>query len=371
MSEVNVSYDREIFLLQKFGGVSNFFSSLVSRFSRDNSYGVHPLFTFERTSNYHLSENFINFIPQRGFLQAKGGWSTLLTLGPIRECSSMWAGGRSRGVKADIFHATYYRPTRIEKLSGRKVAVSVHDFIPEKLGWTGVRNPHLGKKTLCRESDLVICVSQSTSQDLMEFYGIHGDRVRVIHHGVDLVPSAAIKSVSNKVSILYVGHRDGYKNFNVLVKAFRIAHLSKLELELVTAGPPLSANEIIEYQDLLMTRSWRHIENPSELELKSLYALSTLHCVTSTMEGFGMTIFESMAHATPVILSDLPVFREVGGVAGCYFDPNSSEDLYEKILWALDGENYAELSRKSLKLAQMNSWEHVAARYAEAYQSII
>jgi len=370
MSELSVAYDREIFLLQKIGGVSNFFSSLTSRFSSDKSYGVNPLFTFERTNNHHLSTKFTEFEPQRGFLQATGGLSTLLTLGPIREYSSLWAGGKTKNIKADVFHATYYRPTRIEKNSGQKLVVSVHDFIPEKLGWTGVRNPHIGKERLCKKSDLAICVSRSTAQDLMEFYGIQSDRVTVIHHGVDIVRSALPKQVPEKPSILYVGHRDGYKNFKVLINAFRIAIRSKLEIELVTVGPPLSPYEIHEYQDLLLKRSWRHIENPPESELKSLYSSSTLHCVTSTMEGFGMTILESMAYATPVILSDIPVFREVGGVAGCYFEPTSSQDLFEKILWTLDSENYADLSRESLKLAQMNSWEHVAALYALAYHSI-
>jgi glycosyltransferase involved in cell wall biosynthesis len=370
MSELSVAYDREIFLLQKIGGVSNFFSSLISRFSSDKSYGINPHFTFERTNNFHLTTKFTEFIPQRGFLQANGGWSTLLTLGLIREYSSLWAGGKTKKVKADLFHATYYRPTRIEKYSGRKLVVSVHDFIPEKLGWTGVRNPHIGKERLCKNSDLVICVSQSTAQDLMEFYGIQPDRVKVIHHGVDLVHSAVAKKVSDKPSILYVGHREGYKNFKVLINAIRIALRSKVEIELVTVGPPLAPHELIENQDILLTRSWRHIENPPKSELESLYSSSTLHCVTSTMEGFGMTILESMAHGTPVILSDIPVFREVGGVAGCYFEPTSSEDLFEKILWALDSENYVDLSRKSLKLAQVNSWEHVAALYALAYHNI-
>ena len=371
MKQVSVAYDREIFLLQKYGGVSKYFSSLISRFSGDSSYGIKPSLTFDRTDNYHLAKENPKLKRQRKFLQANSGWSTLATLGPVREYSSLWAGGKCIKKSSDILHATYYRPTKIELKSAQRLIVSVHDFIPEKLGWIGVRNPHIGKEKLVRKSDLVICVSHATARDLVEFYGLSDARVRVIHHGVDLVKTAAVKSVPNRPSILYVGNRGGYKNFEVLIKAMKQAKMLNLDLQLITAGLPLSISEVSGNRELIESNYWIHSDYPSESELQMLYSSSTLHCVTSKMEGFGMTILESMAHSTPVVLSDIEVFREVGGDVGCYFDPNSSEDLLEKLLWALNSKNYNMLSHGALKLAERNTWHNVAKHHAVAYKSIL
>ena len=249
--------------------------------------------------------------------------------------------------------------------------VSVHDFIPEKLGWNGVRNPHIGKEKLVRKSDLVICVSNATASDLMKFYGISNSKIRVIHHGVDLVETAAVKSVPSRPSILYVGNRGGYKNFEVLVEAMKRAKELNLDLQLITAGSPLSKLEVLGNRELIEGNHWIHSDYPSESELGMLYSNSTLHCVTSKMEGFGMTILESMAHATPVVVSDIDVFREVGGEAACYFDPNSSENLLEKILWALGDNTYRSLSNRVLKYAELNTWDKAAQLHAAAYKSIV
>ncbi|ASY24524.1 glycosyltransferase [Candidatus Planktophila lacus] len=371
MNRINVTYDREIFLIQKYGGVSKYFSNLISKFSNDSSFGIKPHMTFDRTDNYHLKKTFSVFKPQRKFLQANTGWSTLSTLGPVREYSSHWAGGKCKREPSEIFHATYYRPTNTEMKYGKRLVVSVHDFIPEKLGWNGVRNPHIGKEKLVRKSDLVICVSNATASDLMKFYGISNSKIRVIHHGVDLVETAAVKSVPSRPSILYVGNRGGYKNFEVLVEAMKRAKELNIDLQLITAGSPLSKLEVLGNRELIEGNHWIHSDYPSESELGMLYSNSTLHCVTSKMEGFGMTILESMAHATPVVVSDIDVFREVGGEAACYFDPNSSENLLEKILWALGDNTYKSLSNRVLKYAELNTWDKAAQLHAAAYKSIV
>jgi glycosyltransferase involved in cell wall biosynthesis len=370
MSELSVAYDREVFLLQKIGGVSKCFTKLFLKFTTNETHEICPTFTFERSDNLHLAELIEDLKPQRLFLQARGGWSTLFTLGPIREISSGWAGGAKPKVKTDIFHATYYRPTKSERSMGAKQVVTVHDFIPEKLGWKGLRNPHIGKEQLCRNSDLVICVSKATAEELYERYNINEDRVVVIHHGVDLQPVLTVKKVNSRPSILYVGHRSGYKNFKVLTEALKLARISGFEIDLISAGPALTKSELIENQQLLSSGSWRHVLNPDDLELRNLYSEATLHCVTSKMEGFGMTVLEAMANGTPVILSDISIFREVAGSSGCYFDPASSEDLLQKICWILDSDRYAALRVSSLNLAKSKSWDVVAGQYASAYNRI-
>ena len=340
MREISVAYDRETFLNQRFGGISKAFFCVINELSMNSNSKIEPVFSFTRTDNVYLQElRSRNFLPARKFFSAKSGWSTLATLGPIHNYSAIWAGGTVPRVQSDILHATYYRPTYKEQARSNRLVVTVHDFIPEKLGWNGLRNPHIGKKKLCRQADLIICVSKATAVDLQNYYEVPDHKVQVIHHGVapDLIAVPKhISTMNGAPSILYVGHRAGYKNFEVLLSAI-----------------------------------WQHLDTPSDLELRELYRNSTIHCVTSKMEGFGMTILEAMSSGTPVILSQIPVFEEVAGDVGVYFDPNSEEDLLDKVVHILAEGEYLRLSLKCLDYVTGKGWDKTANEHEKQYVRVM
>ena len=78
---------------------------------------------------------------------------------------------------------------------------------------------------MAKNSDLIICVSRFSANELSEHYGISDERVKVIHHGVDnFIYQKDFSNLKkfNRPTILYVGHRLGYKNFNILPQAIRI-----------------------------------------------------------------------------------------------------------------------------------------------------
>jgi mannosyltransferase len=375
LSEISVAFDREIFLLQEFGGVSHAFAQLISEFDSDHSLGIRPEFTFNISSNYHLMEVAIarqNLrYAKRFFFQPKSGLETLLTLGPVRQINSLWAGGFVPRIKAEIFHATYYRPTVPERLKSRKLAVTVHDFIPEKLGWTGVRNPHIGKRKLCLNSDLIVSVSNETANELQEMYNIESDRISIVPHGCSPVDSLPLRKDNlDTLQVLYVGHRGGYKKFTVLVDALHSLVSRKIDFNLVIAGPALSDQEIQNLNSKLGNRAWVFELTPSEDRLNHLYDQATVHCVTSELEGFGMTILESMARGTPVVATDIPVFHEVGGDSLRYFNRSDSESLAFEISRFTDSSYRKSQAEKGLVHAQTRTWKSSATKLAEAYKKV-
>jgi len=377
VSRISVNFDREIFVLQRYGGISHSFSKLIGQFLGDEDLGIHPKLSFSKSDNEHLREVLISanlkLDSQRKFFAAKSGYSTGLTLGPIRAISSLWSGGNPIHARTDIFHATYYRPNLLERNPGQKLVCTVHDFIPEKLGWNGLRNPHIGKKRLVLKADLIICVSQNTADELKDYFGISDERVEVVYHGVDAAESATPKeSVSNPdaPSILYVGHRSGYKNFATLLKSLNILR-TKMRFKLIVAGPIFTTGEVDQLNSLVGEGNWIFVDSPSDFELKRLYREAAVHCVTSKMEGFGMTILESMAQGTPAIVSSIGVFKEICGESGIYFDEDEPEDLAAKLLDVLGGINYKNLSSMSLNRAAGFSWNKSASNLASAYSRIV
>jgi glycosyltransferase involved in cell wall biosynthesis len=373
MTKLSVGFDREIFIFQKFGGISKYFSELILGFKSMDELEISPRLTFSRSNNMHLrevvqeSEKF-SLVNQRYFFQPKNWVTTAITYGPIRTLNSLWAGGATNESRIDFLHATYYRPELLEKSKGKKLAVTVHDFIPEKLGWLGLRNPHIGKYKLAKTADLIICVSKQTAEDLDTFYGISDERVVVIPHGSHPRNSYAMKPKTQKVSILYVGHRRGYKNFGILPEALSSIRKDLPDFELIIAGPALDSNEKSELERLVGKNNWRSVVNPSDKLLEELYLSASFHVVTSLMEGFGMTILESMSKATPVIASDINVFHEVGGNAVKYFDPTSSDQLANLILEQVHQIEDSKSSNLSLARSQEFTWEIAAAKHAHAYQ---
>ena len=66
--------------------------------------------------------------------------------------------------------------------------------------------------------------------------------------------------------------------------------------------------------------------------LSSLYQNAIALINTSNYEGFGIPILEAMAAQRPMVLSDLPVFREITENQSIYFDPNKIESIADVIL---------------------------------------
>ena len=370
--EVVVGFDREIFLHQIHGGVSRGFASVISEFSREKSFGIEPQLLFSRSTNYYLNALYPELEPSRKFLKSNSGWSTLATYGIIRELSSSWAGGKNPNSTVDILHATYYRPLLSDRLLAKKLALTIHDFIPERLGWTGFRNPHIGKRNLSKKADLIICVSETTRNETLERYALDESRVRVIHQGVKLPADISPrKEINSDPYLLFVGHRNGYKNFNEFLEAFSLVRRRFPEMKLVIVGPVVSVLESERLNSAAGEGNWRALPPQTDEELQSLYRLAFAHVVASSMEGFGMTILESMAQGTPVIINDIPIFHEVAGNAGNYFSPKLPESFLAAIEFLSLVSNYRQMSQLSIERSLNFSWHRAAALHAQAYKDIL
>ena len=65
----------------------------------------------------------------------------------------------------------------------------------------------------------------------------------------------------------------------------------------------------------------------TDWELADLYSLCRRVAFPSRYEGFGIPVLEAMAAQRPIVLSDIPVFRELTEDKGIYFPPDNSEAM--------------------------------------------
>jgi alpha-1,2-rhamnosyltransferase len=85
------------------------------------------------------------------------------------------------------------------------------------------------------------------------------------------------------------------------------------------------ARRIVSHAEFGRRLFW--LKDASDAELRDLYEHARALIFPSVAEGFGLALIEAAHYGLPIIASDIPVFREIGGDAISYFDVADSEML--------------------------------------------
>ena len=188
--------------------------------------------------------------------------------------------------------------------------IVVHDFINElyeKRVFVRLFNTYLKKRAIyC--CDAIICVSENTKKDLIEIYpDITINKVFVVYNCVsNLFKVINIsKSINilynNKNYVLFIGRRNGYKNFKVVVEALQ--SYSKINL-IIVGGGNLSVDEQNNLNSNIGEQRYIHYNDISSEKLNLLYNNAYALIYPSEYEGFGNPIIEAQAAGCPVITSN-------------------------------------------------------------------
>ena len=92
-------------------------------------------------------------------------------------------------------------------------------------------------------------------------------------------------------------------------------------------------------------------------QLRGLYAGASAYLYPSLVEGVGLPLLEAMACGTPVVASDIPVFREFGGGAALYVDALDPHGWARAVRTLSDSSQCAE----RVSLAASSTWPNGAA----------
>lgn len=198
-----------------------------------------------------------------------------------------------------------------------------------------IYKPVLGRSL--ERADHVVTVSEAMKAELLTLHP--GLQISVVYNGLDEskrspVPADALVAFKQKFGagedfILAVGHMEKRKNYPCLVDAIRTLHDRGLNYPLVIIGNDSGQKDEIEarLEIAQLSGKVRLLTGLSDLEVRCAYQLCKLFVFPSTYEGFGIPILEAMAANRPMVLSDIPVFREITEDQGFYFPPESSDSM--------------------------------------------
>ena len=219
--------------------------------------------------------------------------------------------------------------------------LTIYDLIHERypnsfINSVGTTRP---KKIAANRADHVICISESTRRDLVEYCGVPEERTSVIYLGVDPNFGQVINTTERlnpRPFLLYVGARGGYKNFNGLVKAFAKSERLRQEFDLLCFGGGAISSSELELAMALGLRPNQLIQiGGSDNILVSLYKQASALVYPSLYEGFGIPPLEAMTVGCPVICSNSSSLPEVVGDAAETFNPLDMEAILAalKMCW--------------------------------------
>jgi glycosyltransferase involved in cell wall biosynthesis len=235
-----------------------------------------------------------------------------------------------------------------------------HKRHPEHFRWFDLPFWRMFLYASARRSRLLIAVSDETKRDLMRFYGVPAERIRVIPHGVeDVFFDIGRARAAPEPFILYVSTLHPHKNHERLLRAFAQFRNTNPQYRLILAGMRGFNTAAIErtIADLGLTGSVRITGWIAREELLSLYRRAAAFIYPSTFEGFGMPVLEAMAAGLPVACSDIEPLRSLTAGTAILFPP-ADESAAAAALFRLTHDT--SLVESARKRARQFSWDECA-----------
>jgi mannosyltransferase len=341
--------DGIIFSLQKHGGISVYFRELLNYI---NIHGV------------DIEANVSLELP---YLQDILGLSSeiMIERRPARFLERYRDCRLSKNTK--VFHSSYYRRP---KYKGIASVVTVHDFIYERYSSGIARTVHMTQKhAAIRQAQAIICVSNSTYEDLFELVGIRADQtVHVIHNGVNPIfrPLEKISTEKCQPFVLYVGERRGYKNFNLVVSALK--HLPEFELHCVGGGP--FRKEEFQGIDPSVCKRVKHLGYLSDEELNLAHNDSLCLLYPSQYEGFGIPVIQAMRAGCPVVSINCKAIIEVGGQALELVQSEDQMEIAHAVLKLLDDSYRNKKVLAGIQQSKQFDWAKCHAATLDLYRNL-
>ena len=223
------------------------------------------------------------------------------------------------------------------------------------------------QRLLLNRADAVVTVSETT-KDLIAGHRLTRRPVRVIYNAPDFTRafSAPAKRPSSNQALVYMGSFMDYKNVELLIQA--MGELPNYELHLLSK---ISSSRQAQLEKLTPTNAKVLFHN-GVTEKQYLEILSNAVALVSASrdEGFGIPLVESMSRGIPVIVSDIEIFREIGGQAAIYFDQADAKGFAAQVR-SLDSEQeWIARSAASQMQASKFTWQKSAEALLELLQQV-
>lgn len=212
-----------------------------------------------------------------------------------------------------------------------------------------------------RRADAVIAPSHAFGRALHQLHG-HGFSVRIVNNG--RYPAARPKQRHRNMTVVVAAGRlwDEGKNFAVLDEC-----ASLLGVPILAAGPLAGPDG--------STRSFSHLRTQGMLtpaQMQALYECAGVFVSTSVYEPFGLAALEAAMAGLPLVLSDIPTFREIWGGSATFCPPYDARAFAAAVNDVLsDPMRRKEAGRRARRRAARYTAERMVAETAAVHADVM
>ncbi len=251
------------------------------------------------------------------------------------------------------------------------VVLTIHDltFLHHKKYYSLKRklwHKIINIKKQINRANIIICPSSQTKRDLVKFYKINKNKIKVIPHGVNGVNKKYQKY--QKKYILYLGTLEPRKNIENIARGYLLSKLPDNNIELILAGANgWGGKQVTKWINYKNITSVGYV---SQKEKYRLLSGAEAFVYPSFYEGFGLPLLEAMAQGTPVITSNRSAVTEVVGDCAYLIDPHKINQTTKAFNDIIDNNKlFTLLSERAKVRASKFTWQKSANALVTIFKS--
>ena len=283
--------------------------------------------------------------------------------------ASSWYARRRR---ADLVHS----PATLGPMwTSMPTVITIHDMLywshPELMSTPLYTRPvKWMEKRGAANAAHVITDSRVSADEIVKYLGFPSGRLHVVPLAAGQ-PAVAPEHGETENLVLASGQRRPHKNWDRLIRALALVEESVRPRLVITGArgedplaPVVAETGMERWVEL---RGWVDDDELADLQRRArAMAFPTL------AEGFGLPVLEAMTLGLPVLASDLPVLREVGGDAALWFDPLDLQSIADALRTAATRPDVLSgLASAGLERARLFTWERVARETLDVFHKAL
>jgi glycosyltransferase involved in cell wall biosynthesis len=277
----------------------------------------------------------------------------------------------------DILHVPHFN---VPLFYSGKVVVTIHDLLwheykgadvttlPMWQYWPKYTMYRLTVNRAVERANRIIVPAKTVASQVSQYYPDATSKILVTPEGVDERFFTQKAAAQPQKYLVYLGSLYPHKNVRLVLQA--LGSLKDYTLKIVSARTVFQANIEKDVRRLNLGSRVEFLGFLTDDEIAHQLGNATALVQPSLSEGFGLTGIEAMAAGTPVLASDIPIFREVYRDHATFFDPHSV-DAFVNAVHSVEQLNRLKFTEDARQFVKTYQWSKMAKQTMSLYTSIL